>query len=282
VFAPAPLSTFLIGATSGLPLALATDATGSFLYAGVANLGLVGYAVDSGSGALSALPGPPVIGPPIAPSAVLAADAAAGFPYLYFQERVFGIAPILGVLVESPESPLAVAGGVTGIAAASPVDQLPDDPVNPITGPVTSLSPPSLQFGEQLLGTTSAPQPVALANTGAAPLMWSGIELTGTNAADFVLWHDCPAEFLSAAKKGLVSGRIVLHSPDPGLLIKEIKPDACIGRTKVAARSKKMDSSPSSTSLRFSRDKSLGTSKKLSNTRSQQKRTFPKPKGKSR
>ena len=96
------------------------------------------------------------------------------------------------------------------------------------------------------------------------------------------LWHDCPAEFLSAAKKGLVSGRIVLHSPDPGLLIKEIKPGGCIGRTKVAARSKKMDSSPSSTSLRFSRDKSLGTSKKLSNTRSKQKRTFPKPKGKSR
>ena len=61
---------------------------------------------------------------------------------------------------------LASAALITYISTVMMIFKL-----GPITGPVTSLSPPSLQFGEQLLGTTSAPQPVALANTGAAPLM---------------------------------------------------------------------------------------------------------------
>src|SRR5207249_5773955 len=37
-------------------------------------------------------------------------------------------------------------------------------------GPVVSLSPPSLTFGTQLVGTASAAQAVTLHNTGNAPL----------------------------------------------------------------------------------------------------------------
>jgi FG-GAP-like repeat/Cep192 domain 4/HYDIN/CFA65/VesB-like, Ig-like domain len=45
-------------------------------------------------------------------------------------------------------------------------------------GPVASLSPSSLDFTDQLLGTTSAPQTVTLTNTGGATLTLSGISAT--------------------------------------------------------------------------------------------------------
>jgi hypothetical protein len=48
-----------------------------------------------------------------------------------------------------------------------------------------SLSPAALQFGTQVVGTSSVPQTVTLANTGDLPLNISGIAVTGTNAADF-------------------------------------------------------------------------------------------------
>jgi len=95
------------------------------------------------------------------------------------------------------------------------------------------------------------------------------------------LWRDCPAEFLRAAKAGLVSGRLSIQSPGPGLLLKEIIQEPHIAESETAAISEKIDLSPSSASLDKLRDKSLGTSKKFSNT-PKQNRTFPKPKGKSK
>ncbi len=53
------------------------------------------------------------------------------------------------------------------------------------TAPVASLSSPSLAFGTQNVGTTSALQTVIVTNTGTANLAISTVDLGGTNASDF-------------------------------------------------------------------------------------------------
>ncbi|MGD0921682.1 MAG: choice-of-anchor D domain-containing protein [Terriglobia bacterium] len=59
--------------------------------------------------------------------------------------------------------------------------------------PATSLTPTSLSFGNQLVGSTSATQPVTLTNNGTATLNISGIAITGTNAGDFAQANTCGA-----------------------------------------------------------------------------------------
>ena len=48
-----------------------------------------------------------------------------------------------------------------------------------------NLAPTSLIFSSQIVGTTSGPQTVTLANTGSLTLQISTISLTGTNASEF-------------------------------------------------------------------------------------------------
>jgi parallel beta-helix repeat protein len=55
------------------------------------------------------------------------------------------------------------------------------------TAPIAALSPVSLSFGGQLIGTTSSAQGATLSNTGTAPLTISGITTTG----DFAQTNDC-------------------------------------------------------------------------------------------
>jgi Abnormal spindle-like microcephaly-assoc'd, ASPM-SPD-2-Hydin len=52
-------------------------------------------------------------------------------------------------------------------------------------GPTVSLSPTSLAFADQTVGSTSDPQNVTLTNTGSATLNISSITLGGTNPGDF-------------------------------------------------------------------------------------------------
>jgi hypothetical protein len=59
------------------------------------------------------------------------------------------------------------------------------------SGTVVSLSPKTLAFGTQALGTTSAARTTILTNTGSAVLNVSGIGITGASAGDFVLSSDC-------------------------------------------------------------------------------------------
>src|SRR5439155_1168692 len=59
------------------------------------------------------------------------------------------------------------------------------------TGPVASLSPASLSFGNQTVSTSSAAQSITLSNTGTAALSISGIAITGTNSGDFTQTHTC-------------------------------------------------------------------------------------------
>ena len=79
---------------------------------------------------------------------------------------------------------------VTDNAAGSPQKV----PVNG-TGlaPVVNLSPTSLAFPTQAIGSSSASQNVTLKNTGQAPLTISGIALAGANPGDFALTNNCGA-----------------------------------------------------------------------------------------
>ncbi len=54
-----------------------------------------------------------------------------------------------------------------------------------------SVSPTSLAFGNQTVGTTSAAQSVTLSNTGSSTLTISSITFTGTNASDFAQTNTC-------------------------------------------------------------------------------------------
>ena len=109
-------------------------------------------------------------------------------------------------------------------------------------------------------------------------------------------WHDCPAEFLSYAKEGMVSARVSI--PGPGFVLKEAGFQSRLFITETPGFSEKIDSAPSSTSLDklpstplgTGRGESLGTGKNSSSTRTKSKPTSPsrsfgtspKPKGKSK
>ena len=58
--------------------------------------------------------------------------------------------------------------------------------------PVASVSPTSVNFPNQQVGTPSTPQAVTLSNTGNAPLTISSITTTGTNSGDFAPTSSCP------------------------------------------------------------------------------------------
>ncbi len=60
------------------------------------------------------------------------------------------------------------------------------------SGPSVSLTPTSLSFAAQRVGTTSAAQTSTLRNTGTAPLTIGGIAISGAAAADYARTNDCP------------------------------------------------------------------------------------------
>jgi hypothetical protein len=95
------------------------------------------------------------------------------------------------------------AGGAR-TAAVSVTDDASGSPQTvALTGtgqaPAVTLTPTSLPFGPQLLGTTSAAQSSTLRNSGAAPLTITSIAVTGTNAGDFAQTNDCPLAPLTLA-----------------------------------------------------------------------------------
>ena len=57
--------------------------------------------------------------------------------------------------------------------------------------PIVTLSPTSLTFASQLVGTTSSPQNVTLTNTGTASLSITKIGLTGANGKDYAQTNNC-------------------------------------------------------------------------------------------
>jgi probable HAF family extracellular repeat protein len=68
-----------------------------------------------------------------------------------------------------------------------------------ILGPNATLSPTSLTFSTQAIGTTSAAKTVTLKNTGTTSLTISSIAITGTNAGDFAQTHTCGSTLAAGA-----------------------------------------------------------------------------------
>jgi hypothetical protein len=73
----------------------------------------------------------------------------------------------------------------------------------PLTGtglaPLVTLSPLSLTFAAQQVGTSSSPQPVTLTNSGNATLTITSIAVTGTNKGDFIQTHTCQSSLAAGA-----------------------------------------------------------------------------------
>ncbi len=59
------------------------------------------------------------------------------------------------------------------------------------TQPAVALSTPSINFGNQAVGTLSAAVSVTVTNSGNGPLVMSGISLSGANAGDFTEIDNC-------------------------------------------------------------------------------------------
>lgn len=91
----------------------------------------------------------------------------------------------LSVTDDASGSPQGVSLTGTGVAAA----------------PVVSLSPASLSFGNQLVGSSSASQSVTLTNTGNATLSFSGsgITITGATSGDFLQTNTCGASVAASS-----------------------------------------------------------------------------------
>jgi hypothetical protein len=66
-------------------------------------------------------------------------------------------------------------------------------------GPMATLNPTSLSFGNQNVGTTSGVKGILLKNTGNATLTISSIAITGTNASDFSQTNNCPSSLAPGA-----------------------------------------------------------------------------------
>jgi hypothetical protein len=71
------------------------------------------------------------------------------------------------------------------------------------SNPVNSVSPTSLAFGSQLVGTTSAPRTVTVTNTGTGTLNLTGIALGGTNPSQYAIaGGTCPTGASTLAAGG--------------------------------------------------------------------------------
>jgi hypothetical protein len=82
------------------------------------------------------------------------------------------------------------------------------------TGTYIQLTPTSLNFGTQPVGTKSLPQRITLTNKGSVPVSISGISITGTDPGDFAETNTCGKSvaaggscFIKVTFKPLVKGK---------------------------------------------------------------------------
>src|SRR5205807_2640777 len=84
------------------------------------------------------------------------------------------------------------------------------------TGPVVGLAPTSLDFGNQLLATTSAPMTVTLTNTGAAALTINSFAASGDFAATSTGASSCPMNPATLAAGGNCTINVTFTPPASG------------------------------------------------------------------
>jgi probable HAF family extracellular repeat protein len=138
--------------------------------------------------------------------------------------------------------------------------------------PIASLSPSSLSFPAQVLGTTSQAKTVTLKNTGNANLTITGINITGINPANFAQNHNCGSS-LSAGASCAISVKFKPTAAGPRRAALSISDNAAGSPQKVTLSGIGVVSGPnatlSPTSLTFADQlvstKSAGKSVKLTN-----------------
>src|SRR4029079_13338606 len=72
-------------------------------------------------------------------------------------------------------------------------------PVGGGSGPVVSLSPNTINFGNVSTGTTSSAVPVTLSNVGSAPWTINSIAISGGNFGDFAQTNNCGTSLVAAS-----------------------------------------------------------------------------------
>jgi len=70
---------------------------------------------------------------------------------------------------------------------------------SPPLAPAASLSPGSLSFGSQSVGTRGSAQTITLSNTGSAALDITSVAITGTDSADFSQTNNCGSSLATGA-----------------------------------------------------------------------------------
>jgi hypothetical protein len=124
-------------------------------------------------------------------------------PGEFSESNTCGVAiqPGVGCFVSVTFSPLAIG---TQTALVSITDNVAGSPQTVTLtgvgfGPVATLSPTSLTFASQLLGSTSAPQAVTLTNTGDRALSIASIEILGFEGGEFASSSPCGTSLSAGA-----------------------------------------------------------------------------------
>jgi hypothetical protein len=132
----------------------------------------------------------------------------------------------------SPKSAGQYSGLITIVDSASSKPQVIELSGN---GTVIGVSPTSLSFGSQKVGTKSAPQVVTAVNHGGTQMLFGGIDIGGKDRNDFSETDHCTGRFIppwggcqvsvtfAPTKTGLRSGTLFLAaegtvSPQPVVL----------------------------------------------------------------
>lgn len=171
------------------PSTLLVDGSGKFLYVQTGP-GLLIYAIDGTTGALTLLDGP--LSQFNFAKGKTAVDTMG--PYLYSLDRsgveAFQIDAQSGALVEISGAPFSIgssaATGSLGLAITGSA-------VQSVSGPAAQIFPSSLDLGQVPMGQTSATKIVSIVNVGDQPLAIIGISIAGANSGDFAQSNACAA-----------------------------------------------------------------------------------------
>jgi len=125
---------------------------------------------------------------PVGPDSL--APGASCTIYVSFTPHSAGLkSAMLTIGDDAPTSPQTVALGGRGLS-----------------DPQVSVSPSSLFFGSETVGTESGQQTVSITNTGGGPLAIAAIGVTGADAGDFVEGDDCPTTLAIGASCSVTIG----------------------------------------------------------------------------
>src|SRR5206468_65226 len=97
-------------------------------------------------------------------------------------------------------SPSSLSFGNQPVGATSTPQNVTLTNTGTCIAPMATQNPTSLSFGNQSVGTTSGPKAIQLKNTGNSTLTISSIAISGTNATDFAQTNNCPGSLAPGAQ----------------------------------------------------------------------------------